>query len=66
MLNTDPGCCVDPDKAFNDNLRLEITMAPGGSTGHPDQHGTSAAWFLNTNTAWGGRPDPGHPHGLWW
>lgn len=50
MLNTDPGCCVDPDKAFNDNLRLEITMAPGGSTGHPDQHGTSASWFLDTNT----------------
>lgn len=66
-VNTDPSCgkTMNPYMALSSSPGPEVTMALGGSTGYPDDHGTAAAWLLDTNMTSGCRPDLGHPHSLY-
>lgn len=47
-INTDTSCSrtKDPDMAHHSSLGLDITMAQGGSTGHPEQDGPSGSMAL--------------------
>nr|XP_042124612.1 guanine nucleotide-binding protein G(I)/G(S)/G(O) subunit gamma-5-like [Peromyscus maniculatus bairdii] len=46
---------MDPDMALCSSLSSEVTMAPAGSAGPPEQYGTAVAWLLDLNMASGGR-----------
>ena len=45
-INTDlgSGWARDPDMALICILDSDVTIVPGGSTGHLNQHGPEAAW----------------------
>lgn len=45
------------------SLCLYVTVAPGGSTGHTGEFGSSISMALNTNMAPDCGPDPGNPNG---
>lgn len=47
------------DMALGSSLCLEVSMAPGGSTGHPDQHDSGHGIVLGHVTDCG--PDSRHP-----
>ena len=53
---TDSSCSqnTDADTALGSSSGQDVTMAPSGSTGHPDQYGPSGSMTL------------GHQHGLKW
>lgn len=50
LFSTDPRC-RRPRHGPQHHLGLSVTMAPGGSVGHSDQHGPGAVWPLDTNMA---------------
>lgn len=65
--NADSGYCraMVPATVLGNSSGPEVTMAPGGSTGHPDQYGLSKMDPQTTNVATGGSPGPVYPCDLW-
>lgn len=66
---TDPVCgrTTDPDMIPCSSPGLDVIMAPGGSTAHPDWQGPqSRVAFRHTHMAPGCGPDPWLQHDLQW
>ena len=62
-INTDPSCgqTMFPAMVLGSSLGWDATMAPGGSTGHSDQHGNMALGHQHGSSC---GPDPWPQHGL--
>ena len=65
-IHPEPSCgrTMNPDMVLSSSLSLDVTMAPGGSTGHQIGLMPMAAWLSDTNMTSGGGTDPWHLHGL--
>lgn len=59
-INKDPDCgrAMEPDIVLISNLGSDVTMAPWGSTSHPDCCGPSVAWLSDISMIPGNGPDP--------
>lgn len=56
--DSDCGRTMEPDTVLISNLGSDVTMAPCGSTSHPDWRGPSVAWLSDTSMVPGNGPDP--------
>lgn len=68
-INLDPGCtrAMNMEMALTCPLGQEVTMAPGGSTGHSDRHGPCGSMALRHKHGHGWGPRPwAFLHGLKW
>ena len=65
-INTDlgSGWARDPDMALICILDPDVTIVPGGSTGHLNQHGPEAAWIPQHGLR--RQASSRNPQGLWW
>lgn len=62
----DPEYSMDLDIALSSSMRLEVTMAPGGSAGRSDLYGPGSSMTLRYQYGHRWQPRIGHLCGCWW
>lgn len=62
IINPDYGRTTDQDMIPGISPGSDVTMAPGGSTRHPDKQNPCSIMATDTSMFPGGCPDPQHHH----